>query len=153
MLVALWWVLSEGAGSGWSFGVLAVILALGAVQSMPRADNGPDVSSPALRWRALPAFLFFFLTRSIAAGLDVARRTLTPSLSLAPAILQLPTTLPPGRAQVFLATTLSLLPGSLAVSLEDSIVTMHVLDERADVAGDLRVAERYVGPLFHAAAP
>lgn len=146
LLLALWWVLSDGAPSGWIFGLLAVAIAVGAVlATTPLSTADPQAT---LRWTALPAFAWFFVGRSLLAGLDVARRTLSPSLPLAPAIVRVATELPTGRARVFLMATLCLLPGSLGVDLDENIITLHVLDARDDFEGDVRTAERFIGPLF-----
>lgn len=146
LLLALWWVLTDGAPDGWSFGVIAVALSIGALHvATPRETR--DVND-SLRWTALPAFAWFFLGRSLLAGIDVARRTLSPAMPLSPAIVRYPTELPPGRARVLLVATLTLLPGSLGVDLEDDLVMLHVLDARTDIEHDIRVAERAIGPLF-----
>ena len=146
LLLALWWILTDGSPDGWSFGVAAVALALGAlhVAASPESRAMQD----SLRWTALPAFAWFFLGRSLLAGIDVARRTLSPTMPLAPAMVRYPTALPPGRARVLLVATLTLLPGTLGVDLDGDVVTLHVLDVRTDIERDLRVAERAIGPLF-----
>lgn len=146
LLLALWWVLTDGSSDGWSFGVAAVALSLGAlhVATSPERRDVHEV----LRWTALPAFAWFFLGRSLLAGIDVARRTLSPTMPLSPAMVRFPTELPPGRACVLLVATLTLLPGTLGVDLDGNIVTLHVLDDRTDIERDIRVAERAIGPLF-----
>ncbi len=148
LLLGLWWVMSDGAPDGWSFGVVAVALSLSALHVATPQDARDAQDS--LRWAALPAFAWFFLGRSLLAGIDVARRTLSPAMPLSPSIMRFPTALPPGRARVFLVATLSLLPGTLGVDLDENHVTLHVLDARTDVQGDVRVAERYIAPLFAA---
>ncbi len=148
VLAILWFVLSDGAASGVGFGVLAVLLALGAVH-VARPSRVHDRTEPVrLRWLAVPRFAVFFLGQSLLAGIDVARRTLSPSLPLDPAMRDVYLQLPPGPPRVLLVATLSLLPGSLGVDLHDHQLTLHVLDQRADIEGDVREAERQVGALF-----
>jgi multicomponent Na+:H+ antiporter subunit E len=146
LLLALWWVLSDGTPSGWLFGLVAVAIAVGAV--LATAPLSTADSQDRLQWTALPAFVWFFIGRSLLAGLDVARRTLAPSLPLSPAIVRVTTLLPAGRARVFLMATLCLLPGSLGVDLDENTITLHVLDARDDFEKDVRTAERFIGPLF-----
>jgi len=146
LLLALWWVLSDGAPSGWFFGLIAVAIAVGTV--LVTAPLSPADQQETLRWTAVPAFAWFFMGRSLLAGLDVARRTLSPALPLAPSIVRVTTALSTPRARVFLMATLCLLPGSLGVDLDENILTLHVLDARDDFEGDVRTAERFIGPLF-----
>jgi multicomponent Na+:H+ antiporter subunit E len=146
LLLALWWVLSDGAPSGWIFGLLAVAVAAGAVLSTaPLSTAAPQ---DTWRWAAFPAFAWYFVGRSLLAGLDVARRTLSPSLPLSPAIVRVATELPTERARVFLMATLCLLPGSLGVDLDEHIMTLHILDAPDNIEEDVRTAERFIGPLF-----
>ncbi len=148
VLAILWFVLSDGAASGVGFGLLAILLTLAAahVAWPPRDREGP--APLRLRWLAVPRFAAFFLGQSLLAGIDVARRTLSPSLPLDPAMRDVHLQLPPGPPRVLLVATLSLLPGSLGVDLHDHQLTLHVLDQRADIEGDVREAERRVGALF-----
>lgn len=146
LLLALWWVMSDGAPDGWAFGVAAVTLSLAALHIAAPLQSRH--AQNALRWTAIPAFAWFFLGRSLLAGLDVARRTLSPAMPLSPAIVRYPTELPPGRARVLLVATLTLLPGTLGVDLDENLVTLHVLDVRADIERDIRIAEQFIGPLF-----
>ncbi len=152
VLAILWFVLSDGTASSWGFGLFAILTALGALHIMRPSRDADDPDTPRLRWLAVPRFALFFLWRSLLAGVDVARRTLSPSLPLDPAMLEVQTQLPPGPARVLLVATLSLLPGSLGVSVQDQQLTLHVLDRQTDVEGDVRLAERHVGALFGASA-
>jgi len=148
VLAMLWFVLSDGVASGVGFGVFAILIALGVVRVARPPSDREGSTPPRFRWLAVPRFAAFFLGQSMLAGIDVARRTLSPSLPLDPAMRDVRIQLPPGPARVLLVATLSLLPGTLGVDLHEQWLTLHVLDQRTDIEGDVRKAERHVGALF-----
>jgi len=143
LFTASWWILSEGDPTSWALGAPSVALAL--VLAHQLRSPAPAVT---IRLQAIPGFAWFFVSRSLVAGLDVARRTLAPSLPLAPAMRTVHTTLPTGLPRVLLVGTLSLLPGSLGVSIDDDELTLHVLDERTDVLADVQRTEVRIARLF-----
>ncbi len=137
-----WFVLSGGDAGSWLIGAPVVVVIAVAVGRWR-----PERAHP-VHWRAVPRFLGFFLSRSLVAGVDVARRTLSPSMPLAPAVLTYRTQLPAGAPRVLFAGTLSLLPGSLGLLVEDDQVTVHVLDHTMDVEEDLQRVERRIAAIF-----
>lgn len=136
----LWWVLAGGAG--WTFGVPVIALAVGASLALQ------PVRRVYLRPLGLLRFLAFFAWRSMQAGFDVARRAFAPGMPLAPAIVEHRLRLPPGPARVFLANTMSLLPGTLSAALAGDRLRLHVLDKRQPSEPGLRAAEAVVAALF-----
>ncbi len=142
VLFLLWWIISEGDGSGlWFGGIAAALVAWFSV----RFFAGDDYR---IRWRALPGFAVFFLTRSVAAGTDVALRLLRPALPLQPGEITLTTRLPGGAPHGLLANTLSLLPGTLTVSLRGDTLVLHGLDLRMDLEASVRQVEVRIARLF-----
>lgn len=140
LLMLLWWILSDG--SGWVFGLAA---------ALPITAFSLRLAPPArrtLRLAALPGFALFFLHQSLRAGWDVARRTLARDMALAPALLRLPTGLPPGAPIWWLMAVVSLLPGTLSARVEGTDIEIHCLDARLDIAGDVRTASRRIAALF-----
>lgn len=141
-VLVLWWVLTEGETAALVAGALvAAAVAVLSVRVFPRGRY-------RLRWRAVPAFALFFISRSIIAGLDVARRLLSPSLPISPGLLSFNAAVPDGAPRWLLANTLSLLPGTLSVELHGDQLDVHCLDTRSDIAGAVRDAERRVAALF-----
>lgn len=65
----------------------------------------------------------------------MAAQAFRPRLNLAPALLELPITLPEGIARVLLVNTLNLLPGTLSVGLEGNRLRLPVLDALAHGRG------------------
>lgn len=140
-LALLWWILTEGTG-GWAFAaaVIPLIAWISLLGAPPRAHR--------IRPLRVPAFAAFFLRQSLRAGVDVATRTLRPSLPLQPALLRMPVNLPAGVPTWWLMLIISLLPGTLSVRLEGRTLELHCLDDRLDVEQDLRDTEARIADLF-----
>jgi multicomponent Na+:H+ antiporter subunit E len=142
LLGAVWWVLAEGAGTGWGLGI--VVVALAVASSLWLQPPG----GPSPRPREVPGFALWFVRRSVAGGVDVARRALRRPVDIAPGVLELPVRLPTGWPSVVLADAVSLLPGTLAVTLPPGRIELHVLDERLPVGDEVRELEERVARLF-----
>lgn len=140
----LWLILSGGSPSSWVIGAPAILLAVIASTVLV-----PPVS---LAWYEIPAFISFFLIRSLAGGVDVAWRALHPRMPIAPDLITYPLRIPPGLPQVFMANTVSLLPGTLSVELTTEMnrgsLTVHVLDRNKSVTAELESVELRVARLF-----
>ncbi len=136
----VWWALSGGVPSSWWIGAPAVLLAaLASVALVPRVGAS---------WSGVLRFVPFFAWRSLLGGVDVARRAFHPRLPIAPGLVEHALRLPPGLPRVFMANTVSLLPGTLSAELADDVLTVHVLDREKDAGADLAAVERAVARLF-----
>ena len=146
-LFAIWWVLTLGDVDGLVFGAIVTTLAAGySVRLFPP-------SSYRLRPLGLLAFLGYFLSRSVVAGLDVARRLLSPALPVKPGEICITLNLPAGSPRWLLANTLSLMPGTLSVLIEGDRLILHCLDISAPVNEDVRATERQVARVFGLSLP
>lgn len=135
VLGVLWLALS--GGEDWLFGGLAVLAAVLLSQML----------APLPRIRlSLPGllrFLAFFAHGSLAGGVDVARRALSPGPQLDVVRHEYRLGLPPGPPRAVFAGVVTLLPGTLSVRLEESTLLVHSIagDPRATLAGlECRVA-------------
>jgi multisubunit Na+/H+ antiporter MnhE subunit len=90
----------------------------------------------------------FFLWRSLYGGVDVARRALHPKLPISPGLFDYRWRLPPGLPRVFMANTVSLLPGTLSAELGEEYLHVHVLDRSGDFIPELSIVEEHVARLF-----
>ena len=136
----LWWVLTEGAPNSWLVGVPVVLLAVLASEAL----------LPGVSW-SLPGavrFVPFFLWHSLHGGVDVARRALHPRLPISPELFDYRWRLPPGLPRVFMANTVSLLPGTLSAELDEEYLRVHVLDQTGNFVSGLAVVEARVARLF-----
>ena len=78
-----------------------------------------------------------FLTGSIIAGIDVARRALLPRLDLRPGFVAVSLTLPPGGARDAFLVYSSLQPGTLPTNAEGETLWVHCLDTLQPIAATI----------------
>jgi len=140
LFTLVWWTLTDGAKSSWLVGVPVVLFA--TLVSV--------ILLPPFSWSLIGVvrFIPFFLWRSLCGGIDVARRALHPRLLILPALFDYRWRLPPGLPRVFMANTVSLLPGTLSAELGEEFLRVHVLDETGAFAEELRVLEKQVADVF-----
>ncbi len=140
LFALLWWILTDGAMGSWLVGVPVILFS--TLVSV--------VFLPPFSWSliGLARFVPFFLWHSLRGGVDVARRALHPQLPISPGMFDYRFRLPPGPSQVFMANTVSLLPGTLSAGLDEDLLCVHVLDETSAFAEELKVLEMYVAGVF-----
>jgi multicomponent Na+:H+ antiporter subunit E len=142
---ALWWILAEGRLDGWLLGSVAVVAATWASITLQPPGKLP------LRLAGLVGFVRFFLWNSLRGGLQVAAMALRGRAALRPAIVELPITLPAGGARILLVNALGLMPGTVAVDLEGSMLRLHVLDDSQPVVAETRALEAAIASMVGAA--
>jgi multicomponent Na+:H+ antiporter subunit E len=99
-------------------------------------------SSGSLHLGRLLALMPHFAWESVLAGVDVARRALSPRMALSPGFVTCPLSLPPGFARNTFATITSNLPGSVATGEVRGDLVYHCLDTTAPVVEQLHNEER-----------
>jgi len=140
----LWLVLMPSAKPGdLAFGLLATIAATSvSLRLLPRAAG-------RVRFGALFAFVPHFLWQSVIAGLDVARRAMSPGLPLQPGFMLCRVGFPLGVARNEFAAITSLLPGTVPAGEEENAILYHCLDITQPVAEQVAAEERrLVGALI-----
>lgn len=142
ILSVIWWALTLGDARGWpmAVGIVLLVTAVSMRLFPPSAYH--------LRLVALIRFFGFFLFRSVVAGVDVARRLLSPSLQVDPAEISVVVRLPAGGPRALLANVLSLMPGTLSVTLDGDRILVHCLDRQMPVEADLRETEGRIAAVF-----
>lgn len=130
LAAACWAVLT--ANQGWGF---FAVLWLGLMLWLYRNP----LSFPKLRWRYIPAFLWFFLRQLFLGAIDVARRALLTGAGENHGWAEYPTKLSQAHNRQLLATLISLLPGTCSASVAASpansqslssgwLIQLHLLD-------------------------
>lgn len=136
----IWWILTGGEPGSWLIGGVVIVLA--TLTSLSLLPKIPFSTLGFIR------FVPFFLWRSFKGGIDVARCALHPRLPLAPSLREYTFRLPKGPARVFMANTVTLLPGTLSVDVGDAGLLVHMLDETRPFDTELDAVERRVADLF-----
>ena len=95
---------------------------------------------------ALVGYLGYFFYALVRANLDVARRVLTPSLPIRPAVVEVQTGLQSRLGRLLLANSITLTPGTLSVDVRDDRILVHWID--ASPGTDLEVATRAIASGF-----
>lgn len=138
----LWWILVKGHPGSFWYGIPVVI-----ITSLVSMAIHPGRSR---RWRikGFVRFLPFFLWQSLQGGFDVARRVFDPRLPIAPSFITYSIRLTDEGARIFLAGTISLLPGTLSAELEGANLNVHVLDDSQPVLHKLLAVEERIAELY-----
>lgn len=150
--VGLWlvWLMLVGTVAMERAVLGAVVAALAALIALPRLALLDGVRmSLALPWHVL-RFLAVFLRALLAANIDMARRVLSPSLPIQPAIVEVATQLQSPLARLLLANAVTLTPGTLSVDVLDDYLQVHWIDTTPGVDLEHATAEiigRFEGPL------
>ena len=136
----IWWVLTNGVMDSWLVGVSVVLIATRVSLAL----------LPPSTWSfvGIVRFIPFFLWRSLYGGIDVAIRALHPRLPIDPGMYDHQWRLPPGMSRVFMANTVSLLPGTLSTELDDDYLRIHVLDHTGTFASELVMIETHAANVF-----
>jgi multicomponent Na+:H+ antiporter subunit E len=76
----------------------------------------------------LARYLGHFAVALVRANLDMARRVLSPSLPIRPAVVEVRTALRSTLGRLLLANSITLTPGTLAVDVRDDRILVHWVD-------------------------
>ncbi|WP_284250180.1 Na+/H+ antiporter subunit E [Litorihabitans aurantiacus] len=177
LLIALVWVaVTEADASALVYAAPAIAVGVGVslvVTGGPaRGRRGGDaVRGTARRAAALASLTGWILARSVAGGVDVARRTLRlPHADVDPCWTTVECRLPAGAPRVVFAFVMNLMPGTLTATVRDAdgaddgtddggsggeggraVLDVHVISPELDVAGaavelERRLAAALPGP-------
>jgi multicomponent Na+:H+ antiporter subunit E len=94
----------------------------------------------------LVRYLAYFIKALILANLDMARRVLSPSLPLRPAVVEVETHLQSPLGKLLLANSITLTPGTLSVDVQDERILVHWVD--CPPGTDLSRATRTIAASF-----
>ncbi|MEJ8813968.1 Na+/H+ antiporter subunit E [Variovorax ureilyticus] len=120
-------------------------LAVGLVATVAATWTSAHLMPPEVghvRLLALLAFVPHFVWQSVMAGVDVARRAMSPRMRLKPGFVTCPVSLPPGLARNDFVSIMSLMPGSVPVDETVDSVIFHCLDTDQPLAEQMAKEER-----------
>ena len=144
---AVWWLLTSGDAASWIVGVIVVPLAawISIVLCKPAASYRPDTKLSMLR---LLLFIPFFLLQSLRGGWSTACLAIRPGSAVSPGFIDYHIQLTCESARLFLLHVVSLLPGTVSVSLQGNIMRVHALVLSPQIDAELDECERRVAHLF-----
>jgi multicomponent Na+:H+ antiporter subunit E len=91
-------------------------------------------------------YLGYFLVALVQSNVDMARRVLSPSLPLRPAVVEVATSLQSALGKLVLANSITLTPGTLSVDVKDDRLLVHWVD--CAPGTDLAAATRAIAAGF-----
>lgn len=153
ILALFWFILSGRIGVQY---VVFMLISVGIVLALnpERPFGAPgraEVPSAAGRVRAGIAFVRFLawlVWKVIGANIDVAVRILHPRLPIRPQLMRFRTGLRNEVAQVLMANSITLTPGTVTIDLKDGeflVHSLHPATTGAILSGEL---ERAIAPIF-----
>ena len=140
---ALAWLVLAGPEPGsWLIGLPVIVLAtLASLKLAPPLSKGIEPVG-------LLRFLGFFFIESLRGGWDVAMRTMSPRLRIAPGEMTYTSYLPTGVPVVLFAACVSLLPGTLSQRFDGRQLRLHLLDTGTEQEQALRELERRIAAML-----
>jgi multicomponent Na+:H+ antiporter subunit E len=124
----LLWVLLVGSLDAQELLAGAVVALLVTVVAAPRLGIFTGMRfSPAAPIH-LVRYLVRFFVALVIANFDVARRVLSPSLPIRPAVVEVRTELRSALGRMLLANSITLTPGTLTIDVEDDRLLVHWID-------------------------
>ena len=142
----LWLLLGGDPVDSWVVGIPTVLIAVAASRRLGLSLCG------SVRWRAVPAFALFMLVEMVRGAVLTVRLVLLPRGRLQPGFMTLPLGLSGETARVLLTNAVNLVPGTVSVTREGDVLTIHVLDLGLPVAEELRHLEGRVAAVFQGSA-
>jgi multicomponent Na+:H+ antiporter subunit E len=124
-------------------GILVAVVAAVATPRLAVFSGFRLVPSAPL---AILRYLFNFSLALIKANFDMARRVLTPSLPLKPAVVEIQTSLQSELGKLLLANSITLTPGTLTIDVIGDRMLIHWID--AQPGEDIMHATREIAAGF-----
>ncbi len=122
VLAIAWLVLAGMTPGSWVIGLPVVLLA--AWISLQLAPPLPYRINP----RGLLRLVGYFIREALLGGWDVAMRTMSPRLRIAPGEMDYTSSLPSGLPMVLFTASVSLLPGTLSQRFDGRRLSLHLLN-------------------------
>jgi multicomponent Na+:H+ antiporter subunit E len=126
VLFVLWCLLTGSTESDEL--LVGAVVAIAAAIATPRTDIFQGFKISLYAPIALARYLIHFIIALLLANLDMARRVLSPSLSLNPEVVEVKTDLQSRFGKLLLANSITLTPGTLTVDVIGDRLLVHWID-------------------------
>lgn len=145
LFALIWWIISQGQLDSWWWGLPAVLLVAWITPVLPARHSW--------RWHLLPFLRLLprFLLLSARGGWEVARLALAPHQKLNTRLIDYTwSCLPPGPAQLFMASLVNLIPGTLTLRFlpDQDCLHIHILHFRPSTLQELLHLEVHIADLY-----
>jgi multicomponent Na+:H+ antiporter subunit E len=109
--------------------------------------NEPEKALDPRRWFYLALYIPYFIYYCLIANLDVAYRVLHPDMPIRPGIVKVRTQLRTEIGKTFLANSITLTPGTLAVDIIGQDLYVHWINVKGDdpAAHTAEIVTRFEG--------
>lgn len=153
-LAALWLLVR---GAAWTPASLFTESVLGLIVGLTVSYTLRRMYAPesAVVWdrRVVPAallYLWTFLRYLVVGNVDVARRVLSPSMPIDPAVVEIPLRVRSAAAVTTIANSVTLTPGTLTMDYDDdrNTLVVHSIDSGEGVTDAIRTWEDYALIIF-----
>lgn len=146
VVALLLWVLLVGslAPEELAAGLLVALVVVAVSGSRLAILDGVRLRPAALLH--IVGYLGYFLVALIRSNIDMARRVLSPSLPLRPAVVEVVTALESPLGRLVLANSITLTPGTLSVDVRGDRLLVHWVD--CPPGTDLAAATRAIAAGF-----
>ncbi len=124
----LLWVLLTGTLQGQELWAGVLVVGVTTALAGPRLEILAGVRLVPGAAVSLVTYLGYFFYALARANLDVARRVLTPSLPIRPAVVEVRTALTSRLGRLLLANSITLTPGTLSVDVRGDRILVHWID-------------------------
>jgi multicomponent Na+:H+ antiporter subunit E len=133
LISLLLWMMLVGRFDGAELITGCVVALVVAILAGPRAAIFSGLRLTPLAPLHLIRYLGYFSVALVRANLDMARRVLSPSLPIRPAVVEVATTLRSDLGRLLLANSITLTPGTLSVDVREERILVHWVDCPPDV--------------------
>ncbi|MCU7860689.1 MAG: Na+/H+ antiporter subunit E [Candidatus Thiodiazotropha sp. (ex Lucinoma kastoroae)] len=146
VIVLLFWMLLTGSLDPSEIITGAVVALVVTLTSRPHLAIYSGVRLTPMAILPIINYLGVFFWELILANIDMARRVLSPSLPLRPAVVEVRTDLRSPLGRLALANSITLTPGTLTVDVQDQTLLVHWVDAPPGI--DIENATRKITTKF-----
>lgn len=142
LLFALWAIVSaQYLAWNWWLGIVACLLTTYFAFAMRLVGGAPP---PLKVYLKLPFYIVWLIGQIIIANLDIAKRILSPQLSIQPRWMKIPTQGSSTLTQTLYPNSITLTPGTVSVEVQEDSLEIHALTDASAAGIEQQVIARKI---------
>lgn len=110
------------------FGFLSIIFVVWLSHKMDVVDNESQPVDITLK---LPSYYWWLFIKIVQGNIDVVKRVWSPRLNINPGVATFPVHQKTEMGRVIYANSITLTPGTIAIDIKDSWITVHSLTKES----------------------